>query len=216
MGAPALFMERPAEVEGKAVPRFAPITDEAPLPEPPPEEAVFCRVPAGNAGNARRRSAPTGVEPCEAPEDVLKRVFGYDTFREGQREVIDAILSGRDVLGVMPTGAGKSICYQVPALALPGCALVISPLISLMKDQVAALKQAGVAAAFLNSSLTERQMDIALGNLAAGQYKLVYVAPERLLTPRFLSLCRALPISWSPWTRRTAFPSGGRISAPAI
>ncbi len=65
--------------------------------------------------------APTAVEPCEAPEDVLKRVFGYDTFREGQREVIDAILSGRDVLGVMPTGAGKSICYQVPALALPGC-----------------------------------------------------------------------------------------------
>ena len=185
----------PAELEGKAVPRFAPISDEAPPPEPPPEEAFFAAPPPEMPEMPAAAPAPTGAEPCEAPEDVLKRVFGYDTFREGQREVINAILSGRDVLGVMPTGAGKSICYQVPALALPGCALVISPLISLMKDQVAALKQAGVAAAFLNSSLTERQMDIALGNLAAGQYKLVYVAPERLLTPRFLSLCRALPIS---------------------
>ena len=182
----------PAAVEGKAVPRFAPVADEVPLPEPPPEEAVFAaplpEMPAA-------APAPISAEPCEAPEAVLKRVFGYETFREGQKETIDAILAGRDVLAVMPTGSGKSICYQVPALSLPGCALVISPLISLMKDQVAALKQSGVAAAFLNSSLSERQMDIALGNLAGGQYKLVYVAPERLLTPRFLCLCRALPIS---------------------
>ena len=105
----------PAEAEGKAVPRFIPIADDAtPMPEPPPEEAFF--------------AAPLEM-PIEAPEDVLKRVFGYASFREGQREVIDAILSGRDVLGVMPTGAGKSICYQVPALALPGCALVILSLI---------------------------------------------------------------------------------------
>ena len=175
----------PAASGGASVPRFAPIEEEAPLPEPPPEEA-FCDAlppPVEAAGYA------------QAPEAVLKRVFGYDSFREGQREIIDAILSGRDALGVMPTGSGKSICYQVPALSLPGCALVVSPLISLMKDQVAALKQAGVTAAYLNSSLTERQMDIALGNLAGGQYKLIYVAPERLLTPRFLSLCRALPIS---------------------
>ena len=185
----------PAEAEGKAVPRFIPIADDAPpMPEPPPEEAFFAAPPEMPEMSAAA-PAPTGAEPIEAPEDVLKRVFGYASFREGQREVIDAILSGRDVLGVMPTGAGKSICYQVPALAMPGCALVISPLISLMKDQVAALKQAGVAAAFLNSSLTERQMDLALRNLAGGQYKLVYVAPERLLTPRFLSLCRSLPIS---------------------
>ena len=95
----------------------------------------------------------------------------------------------------MPTGSGKSVCYQVPALALPGCALVISPLISLMKDQVASLKQAGVAAAFVNSSLTERQLDAALANTAAGRYKIVYIAPERLLTPRFLALCREIPIS---------------------
>ena len=181
----------PAASGGASVPRFAPIEEEAPLPEPPPEEASCDALPPPEA------SAPP-VEAAgyaQAPEAVLKRVFGYDSFREGQREIIDAILSGRDALGVMPTGSGKSICYQVPALSLPGCALVVSPLISLMKDQVAALKQAGVAAAYLNSSLTERQMDIALGNLAGGQYKLIYVAPERLLTPRFLSLCRALPIS---------------------
>ena len=181
----------PAASGGASVPRFAPIEEEAPLPEPPPEEAFCDALPPPEA------SAPP-VEAAgyaQAPEAVLKRVFGYDSFREGQREIIDAILSGRDALGVMPTGSGKSICYQVPALSLPGCALVVSPLISLMKDQVAALKQAGVAAAYLNSSLTERQMDIALGNLAGGQYKLIYVAPERLLTPRFLSLCRALPIS---------------------
>ena len=182
----------PAAVEGKSVPRFAPVADEVPLPEPPPEEAVFAaplpEMPAA-------APAPISAEPCEAPEAVLKRVFGYETFREGQKETIDAILAGRDVLAVMPTGSGKSICYQVPALSLPGCALVISPLISLMKDQVAALKQSGVAAAFLNSSLTERQMDAALTNLADGRYKLVYVAPERLLTPRFLRVCRALTIS---------------------
>ena len=178
----------PAAVEGKAVPRFAPVADEVPLPE----EAVFAaplpEMPAA-------ASAPVSAEPCEAPEAVLKRVFGYETFREGQKETIDAILAGRDVLAVMPTGSGKSICYQVPALSLPGSALVISPLISLMKDQVAALKQSGVAAAFLNSSLSERQMDAALANLADGRYKLVYVAPERLLTPRFLRVCRALTIS---------------------
>ena len=182
----------PAEAEGKSVPRFAPVADEVPLPEPPPEEAVFAaplpEMPAA-------APAPISAEPCEAPEAVLKRVFGYETFREGQKETIDAILAGRDVLAVMPTGSGKSICYQVPALSLPGCALVISPLISLMKDQVAALKQSGVAAAFLNSSLSERQMDAALTNLADSRYKLVYVAPERLLTPRFLRVCRALTIS---------------------
>ena len=182
----------PAEAEGKSVPRFAPVADEVPLPEPPPEEALFAAPPPEMPAAA---PAPVSAEPCEAPEAVLKRVFGYETFREGQKETIDAILAGRDVLAVMPTGSGKSICYQVPALSLPGCALVISPLISLMKDQVAALKQSGVAAAFLNSSLSERQMDAALTNLADGRYKLVYVAPERLLTPRFLRVCRALTIS---------------------
>lgn len=119
--------------------------------------------------------------------DILKRYFGYDTFREGQEQVIDELLSGRDVLGVMPTGAGKSLCYQIPALIFPGITLVISPLISLMKDQVRALNEAGVHAAYLNSSLTQGQYYKALSLAVEGRYPIIYVAPERLLTDSFLS-----------------------------
>ena len=126
---------------------------------------------------------------------ALKQYFGYDSFREGQEPVVDAILSGRDVLAVMPTGAGKSTCYQVPALVLDGVALVISPLISLMKDQVQSLIQSGIPAAYLNSSLSERQFDLALSNAARGKYRIIYVAPERLQTPRFLAAARAMRIS---------------------
>ena len=126
---------------------------------------------------------------------ILSRYFGYSGFREGQEILIDNILSGRDVLGVMPTGAGKSICYQVPSLALDGCALVVSPLISLMKDQVNALTQAGVAAAYLNSSLSESQARKAYENAFSGKYKIIYVAPERLLTERFLRLASTIKIS---------------------
>lgn len=118
---------------------------------------------------------------------ILKRYFGYDTFREGQEQVINELLSGRDVLGVMPTGAGKSLCYQIPALIFPGITLVISPLISLMKDQVRALNEAGVHAAYLNSSLTQGQYYKALSFAAEGRYPIIYVAPERLLTDSFLS-----------------------------
>lgn len=121
---------------------------------------------------------------------TLKQVFGYDTFRPGQEELIDALLAGQDVLGIMPTGAGKSICYQLPALLLPGITLVISPLISLMKDQVNALTQAGVSAAFLNSSLSQRQYESAISNGEKGRYNIIYVAPERLTTPRFESFLR--------------------------
>ena len=126
---------------------------------------------------------------------ILKSVYGYGAFREGQEDVIGAILDGRDVLGVMPTGAGKSLCYQIPALAMEGCAIVISPLISLMKDQVNALTQAGVPAAFLNSSLSERQTAAALSNARGGKYRIIYVAPERLLTGRFLSLAAEMNLS---------------------
>ncbi len=119
-------------------------------------------------------------------QQVLKEYFGYDGFREGQEELMDAVLSSRDVLGIMPTGAGKSLCFQIPALLMEGITLVISPLISLMKDQVEALNQAGVHAAYLNSSLTPGQYRKALGLAAAGRYKLIYVAPERLVTEAFL------------------------------
>ena len=118
--------------------------------------------------------------------DILKKYFGYASFRTGQEDIIKAILSGRDALAIMPTGAGKSICYQVPALLLPGVTLVISPLISLMQDQVKSLNEAGIHAAFINSSLTETQISKALDLAAKGVYKIIYVAPERLESDRFL------------------------------
>ena len=119
-------------------------------------------------------------------EEILRQYYGYEAFRSGQAELIEAILAGRDVFGIMPTGAGKSICYQVPALMLPGITLVISPLISLMKDQVTALNQMGVHAAYLNSSLTPGQYRKALELARGGRYKIIYVAPERLMTDGFL------------------------------
>lgn len=118
--------------------------------------------------------------------DVLREVFGYHSFRGGQEQLVDAVVAGRDVMAVMPTGAGKSLCFQVPALMGEGVTIVVSPLISLMKDQVGALIQNGVRAAYINSSLTPAQIDRALSNAAAGMYKLIYVAPERLLTESFL------------------------------
>ena len=126
---------------------------------------------------------------------VLKQYFGYDSFRPGQADVIGQLLSGQDVLSVMPTGAGKSLCFQVPALCMDGVTLVVSPLISLMKDQVSALVQAGVPAAFINSSLTDRQSALALQNARAGKYKLIYVAPERLDAPSFVDFAQNAEIS---------------------
>lgn len=118
--------------------------------------------------------------------EILKRYFGYDTFRNAQETLIDNILEGKDTLGIMPTGAGKSLCYQIPALLMDGITLVISPLISLMKDQVGSLNQAGIHAAFLNSSLTVNQYYKALGFAKQGRYPIIYVAPERLVTEEFL------------------------------
>ena len=128
-------------------------------------------------------------------EEALKTYFGYDAFRGGQEAVIDALLSGRDVMAVMPTGAGKSVCYQVPALLLPGITIVVSPLVSLMRDQVTALVQMGVPAAYLNSSLTFRQYLLALDRAKAGRYKIIYVAPERLETEGFRSFAETADIS---------------------
>lgn len=127
--------------------------------------------------------------------DVLRKYFGYSSFRKGQEEMVDCLLSGRDALGIMPTGAGKSICYQVPAIMLGGVTIVVSPLISLMKDQVNALVQQGVKAAYINSSLTDTQYDKVLKNAALGIYKIIYVAPERLDSVSFINLCRRIKIS---------------------
>ena len=127
---------------------------------------------------------------------ILKQYYGHSAFRPGQETLIDAILSGRDALCVMPTGGGKSLCYQIPALLLPGITLVVSPLISLMKDQVAALKSAGVAAAYINSSLTGEQIRTVYARTRKGAYKLIYVAPERLETGSFLSLMQEMNVSF--------------------
>ena len=131
----------------------------------------------------------------ENPHSILKKVFGYDSFRPGQEEIVCRLLAGQDVLAVMPTGAGKSICYQVPALLLPGITIVVSPLVSLMKDQVGALVQAGVAAAFLNNSLTDNQKALMLHRAREGWYKIIYVAPERLEMPGFQRFAQERPIS---------------------
>lgn len=129
-------------------------------------------------------------------KELLQRIFGYSDFRPGQEALIDGILQGRDVFGIMPTGGGKSMCYQIPALLLPGITLVISPLISLMQDQVMALKAAGVPAAYINRTLNGAQMQAVYRNLLAGRYKIVYVSPERLDYEGFSNIASRLPISF--------------------
>ena len=128
-------------------------------------------------------------------KNYLKQYFGYDAFRDGQEELINDICNEKDVVGIMPTGAGKSICFQIPALMMEGITIIISPLISLMKDQVNALTQSGISAAFINSSLTEKQIQTALYNAGKNAYKLIYVAPERLLSEDFLDFTQSISIS---------------------
>ena len=126
---------------------------------------------------------------------VLQHYFGYGVFRPGQEELVDGILEGKDVFGIMPTGGGKSICYQLPGLMLPGVTIVISPLISLMHDQVMALKAAGIPGAYINSSLTFPQLRAVYRNLLLGMYKIVYVAPERLESEGLLDAVMQMNIS---------------------
>ena len=128
--------------------------------------------------------------------DYLKHYFGYDSFRYGQEALIDATLEGRDTLGIMPTGGGKSICYQIPALMLDGVTVVISPLISLMKDQVMALQKAGVNAEYINSQLTNSEYNMVLEALRAGRVKLLYLAPERLEIEGFFYMLSSLNVSF--------------------
>lgn len=131
----------------------------------------------------------------QAALEALTRYFGYDSFRPGQQGIVEALLAGRDVLGVMPTGAGKSVCYQIPAALSPGITLVISPLISLMRDQVDALNDLGLPAAFINTTQTPDEQAMVFAQAAAGQIKLLYVAPERLETGRFRDFAARTPIS---------------------
>lgn len=126
---------------------------------------------------------------------ALERCFGYKSFRNGQEELIDSILSGRDTVGIMPTGGGKSICFQIPALLFPGVTIVVSPLISLMKDQVSALLQNGIPAAFINRSMTDEAMRGTYRAAVRGDYKIIYVAPERLSSKGFENLCSMIDIS---------------------
>lgn len=128
--------------------------------------------------------------------DILKNYFGYESFRAGQEDIIDAILANRDALGIMPTGGGKSICYQVPALALEGVTIVVSPLIALMKDQVDSLKEMGVSATFINSTLGVEETRRRFEEIMAGQHKIIYVAPERLMTDSFLRLTYYMEIQF--------------------
>lgn len=129
------------------------------------------------------------------PNEVLKKYFGYDNFRAGQAEIISHILDKEDCLGIMPTGAGKSICYQIPAMIFEGVTVVISPLISLMKDQVDSLNHVGIPATYINSSLTENEYLQTIQNIYHGMYKIIYVAPERFFSDTFISMLNFLNIS---------------------
>ncbi|MBR4235642.1 MAG: DNA helicase RecQ [Clostridia bacterium] len=204
---------------GRTFPRFTYVGDEAAPPpsdaDAPPADASFGEAPAAFIADAEMQTSEPAIAEADeisagARQDkdterldahvcdvrgILSRVYGYADFRPGQEQAIQSILSGRDTLGVMPTGAGKSLCYQIPALALEGVTIVISPLISLMQDQVNALKQNGVNAAYINTSLTEAQISAALRNAQNGAYKLIYVAPERLATDRFLRACAHMNIA---------------------
>lgn len=153
---------------------------------------------ACNSGGSMRQYNKQTDENGELmrKRELLQRVFGYSEFRPGQERLIDGVLSGRDVFGIMPTGGGKSMCYQLPGLLLPGITLVISPLISLMRDQVMSLKASGIPAAYINSTLNGVQMQTVYRNLLAGQYKIVYVSPERLDYAGFGSIAEKLQISF--------------------
>ncbi|MEE1200922.1 MAG: RecQ family ATP-dependent DNA helicase, partial [Christensenellales bacterium] len=176
---PLSMWNETVERDGKLVPRFALIPDG--------EETTVPETEFSDEHVPEREGNAFDSESTDEKHKVLKQYFGYDLFREGQELAIDSILSGKDTLAVMPTGAGKSVCYQIPALMSSGISIVISPLISLMKDQVQTLSGNGIPAAYLNSSLTEKQFDLAVENVLKGKYKILYVAPERLLTRRFLS-----------------------------
>ncbi len=151
--------------------------------------------PARGSGSPRAPSPAASGPADDDPQRILAEVFGYPSFRGAQRAIIDCVIGGDDALVLMPTGGGKSLCYQIPALARPGCGVVVSPLIALMQDQVAALRQSGVRAAALNSAQPAADLRAAEGALVAGELDLVYIAPERLVLPRTLELLERCPIA---------------------
>ena len=178
-----------AETTGADEPAREPVAAGGIAAQPRDAAAQSCESAA-----PAREPAPADSPAMRRARALLKERFGYDDFRPNQRDLVAAVLEGRDVLGVMPTGAGKSIVYQIPALMLPGLTLVVSPLISLMKDQVAGLEQAGIPAACVNSSLSAAEQADAFARAASGQVRLLYVAPERLSSPRLAELAHAVPI----------------------
>ena len=135
------------------------------------------------------------ANPVHSPQEALRQAFGFTSFRPHQGEIVDAILAGRDVFATLPTGGGKSLCYQLPSLLLPGLTVVVSPLIALMEDQVTAARQNGLPAAFLNSSLGPSAQRQIWSQVASGDVRLLYVSPERLALPEFRDRLRALEIS---------------------
>ncbi|MFC7721896.1 DEAD/DEAH box helicase [Nonomuraea recticatena] len=156
----------------------------------------------------------TSPERGPQASDVLRRVFGYDSFREGQQEIIDHVVAGGDALVLMPTGGGKSLCYQIPALVRQGTGVVISPLIALMQDQVDALTTAGVRAGFLNSTQEQGERAAVEEAFVSGELDLLYLAPERLRSEQTLRLLARGRSRCSPSTRRTAWRSGATTSGP--
>lgn len=154
--------------------------------------AVFFVSSADEATYRKEQSAP---DTDDLSLTLLKKYFGYDSFKECQKEIIESIISGNDVLAVMPTGAGKSLCYQIPSLIFDGVTIVVSPLISLMQDQVKGLNDSGIRSAYINSSLSDRQITVALDRAASGEYKLIYAAPERLESSAFLDFAENTNIS---------------------
>ena len=129
------------------------------------------------------------------PHEILLQYWGYTSFREKQEEIVQSVLDGKDTLALLPTGGGKSICFQVPAMAMDGLCIVISPLIALMKDQVDNLKQRGIKAIAITSSMRKREIDIALDNMAYGDYKFLYVSPERLATELFQARVKKMKVN---------------------
>src|SRR5690554_6440542 len=166
------------------------------VPTLTPAGGAQVSVPASeNAEIAETADSTKSTDIVQQALQVLKQVFGYEQFRDGQETVIEAVLTGRDAVALMPTGGGKSLCYQLPAMLLPGVTVVVSPLVSLMDDQVSALQAMGIAAGAIHSGMQGPEVMEVLRQLQDGKIKLLYAAPERVLTPAFAERLQTLQVS---------------------